>query len=118
MNKLSNILTFDLIYFSRFWPNSSACQVCTPNATNTVWSHCQCVLADGVERGVLTSNRMIPGPSIQVCENDKVVVDVENHMEGMEVTIHWHGIWQRGSQYYDGVPFVTQCPIQQGNTFR
>lgn len=61
---------------------------------------------------------MIPGPSIQVCENDKVVIDVENHMEGMEVTIHWHGIHQRGSQYYDGVPFVTQCPIQQGNTFR
>ncbi|XP_037886891.1 oxidoreductase OpS5 [Glossina fuscipes] len=96
----------------------AACQVCTPNATNTVWSHCQCVLADGVERGILTANRMIPGPSIQVCENDKVVIDVENHMEGMEVTIHWHGIWQRGSQYYDGVPFVTQCPIQQGNTFR
>lgn len=61
---------------------------------------------------------MIPGPSIQVCENDRVVIDVENHMEGMEVTIHWHGIWQRGTQYYDGVPFVTQCPIQQGNTFR
>lgn len=49
------------------------------------------MLADGVERGILTANRMIPGPSIQVCENDKVVVDVENHMEGMEVTIHWHG---------------------------
>ncbi|XP_026758133.1 uncharacterized protein LOC113517610 [Galleria mellonella] len=96
----------------------AACQVCTPNATNVVWSHCQCVLADGVERGILTANRMLPGPSIQVCENDKVVIDVENHMEGMEVTIHWHGIWQRGSQYYDGVPFVTQCPIQQGNTFR
>ncbi|XP_037922319.1 oxidoreductase OpS5 isoform X2 [Hermetia illucens] len=96
----------------------AACQVCTPNATNVVWSHCQCVLADGVERGILTANRMIPGPSIQVCEGDRVVVDVENHMEGMEVTIHWHGIWQRGSQYYDGVPFVTQCPIQQGNTFR
>ncbi|XP_026494888.1 uncharacterized protein Stw isoform X1 [Vanessa tameamea] len=96
----------------------AACQVCTPNATNVVWSHCQCVLADGVERGILSANRMLPGPSIQVCENDKVVIDVENHMEGMEVTIHWHGIWQRGSQYYDGVPFVTQCPIQQGNTFR
>jgi FtsP/CotA-like multicopper oxidase with cupredoxin domain len=76
------------------------------------------VLADGVERGILTANRMIPGPSIQVCENDRVVIDVENHMEGMEVTLHWHGIWQRGTQYYDGVPFVTQCPIQQGNTFR
>ena len=75
--------------------------MCTPNATNTVWSHCQCVLADGVERGILTANRMIPGPSIQVCENDRVIIDVENH-----------------TQYYDGVPFVTQCPIQQGNTFR
>ena len=55
---------------------------------------------------------------LQVCEGDKVVIDVMNAMEGMEVTIHWHGIWQRGSQYSDGVPFVTQCPIQQGNTFR
>lgn len=105
-------------YNLQFFPFYSACQVCTPNATNTVWSHCQCVLADGVERGILTANRMIPGPSIQVCENDRVIVDVENHMEGMENTIHWHGIWQRGTQYYDGVPFVTQCPIQQGNTFR
>lgn len=92
--------------------------MCTPNATNSVWQTCQCVLADGVERGILTANRMIPGPSIQVCEGDKVVVDVENHMEGMEVTLHWHGVWQRGTQYYDGVPFVTQCPIQQGNSFR
>lgn len=96
----------------------AACQVCTPNATNSVWSDCQCVLADGVERGILTANRMIPGPSIQVCQGDKVVIDVENHIEGMEVTIHWHGVWQRGSQYYDGVPYVTQCPIQEGNTFR
>ncbi|KAJ8973623.1 hypothetical protein NQ317_015324 [Molorchus minor] len=96
----------------------AACQVCTPNATNALWSNCQCVLADGVERGILTANRMLPGPSIQVCEGDKVVIDVENHLEGMEVTLHWHGVWQRGTQYYDGVPFVTQCPIQQGNTFR
>ena len=96
----------------------AACQVCTPNATNTVWSHCQCVLADGVERGILTANRMLPGPSIQVCEGDRVVVDVENHMEGQEVTIHWHGIWQTGSQYYDGVPYVTQCPITAGTSFR
>lgn len=39
-------------------------------------------------------------------------------MEGLEVTIHWHGITQRGTQYSDGVPMVTQCPILQGNTFR
>lgn len=75
-------------------------------------------MADGVERGILAANRMIPGPSIQVCEGDKVVIDVENRMEGQAVSIHWHGVWQRGTQYSDGVPFVTQCPIQEGNTFR
>jgi len=40
----------------------SACALCTPNATNA----CQCVLADGVERGILVFNRQLPGPSIQV----------------------------------------------------
>ncbi|KAK5644308.1 hypothetical protein RI129_005608 [Pyrocoelia pectoralis] len=84
----------------------------------TVPSDCQCILADGVERSVYTANRMIPGPKIEVCEGDKVVVDVENTIDGSEVTIHWHGIWQRDTQYYDGVPFVTQCPILSGNTFR
>nr|CAD7586191.1 unnamed protein product [Timema genevievae] len=55
---------------------------------------------------------------LQVCENDQVVIDVENMMGGMEVTLHWHGIWQKGTQYSDGVPFVTQCPISEGTTFR
>lgn len=43
-----------------------ACQVCTPNATNHITSTCQCILADGVERAMLSVNRMLPGPSIQV----------------------------------------------------
>ena len=61
---------------------------------------------------------MLPGPSIQVCKDDKVVIDVENHIPGMEAAIHWHGIYQNGSQHYDGVPFITQCPIPEGTTFR
>jgi FtsP/CotA-like multicopper oxidase with cupredoxin domain len=61
---------------------------------------------------------MIPGPSIDVCEGDKIVVDVLNNMEGEELAIHWHGIFQRKSQYYDGAPFVTQCPITEQSTFR
>lgn len=56
--------------------------------------------------------------SLQVCEGDKVVIDVENRMEGQAASIHWHGIHQKGTQYSDGVPYVTQCPIQEGNTFR
>lgn len=96
----------------------SACEVCTSNTTNQFTADCQCILADGVEKGVLTANRMVPGPSIQVCKNDKVIVDVKNQIEGSDVTIHWHGVWQIGTPYSDGVPFVTQCPIHGGNTFR
>lgn len=47
-----------------------------------------------------------------------MVVDVLNHMHGLELVIHWHGLHQRGTQYYDGVPYVTQCPIHEGNSFR
>lgn len=61
---------------------------------------------------------MIPGPSIDVCQGDKIVIDVLNNIEGEELSIHWHGILQKGSQYYDGVPFLTQCPIGEQTTFR
>lgn len=95
-----------------------ACEVCTPNSTNQFTGECQCVLADGVEKGILTANRMIPGPSIQVCKGDKIVIDVKNQIQGIDVTIHSHGVWQVGTPYSDGVPFVTQCPIYGGNSFR
>ncbi|XP_043605775.1 iron transport multicopper oxidase fetC-like isoform X1 [Bombus pyrosoma] len=42
---------------------------------------------------------------------------MENAATGMEVTIHWHGIFQNGFQYYDSVPYVTQFPIASSSTF-
>jgi len=32
-------------------------------------------------------------------------------------SIHWHGIFQHGSNWADGTAFVTQCPILSGNSF-
>jgi len=55
---------------------------------------------------------------IKVCKNDYLIIDVQNDAEGLEASIHWHGIFQNGYQYFDGVPFVTQCPILSSNTFR
>jgi FtsP/CotA-like multicopper oxidase with cupredoxin domain len=78
----------------------------------------QCVLADGVERGFMAVNRQLPGPAIQVCQNDIVIVDVDNQMDGTATTIHWHGMRQFGTPFSDGVPFITQCPIYYGTTFR
>lgn len=66
----------------------------------------------------MTINRQIPGPPIHVCQNDLIVVDVKNEMQGTSTTIHWHGFHQRETPFYDGVPFVTQCPIQHHTTFR
>jgi L-ascorbate oxidase len=34
------------------------------------------------------------------------------------VTIHWHGLHQRLTPHMDGVPYLTQCPIHPGNSFR
>lgn len=78
----------------------------------------QCITADGFERGVMSINRKIPGPPIHVCKNDLIVVDVTNKMGGTSVAIHWHGFYQRKTPYFDGVPYVTQCPIQYSSTFR
>ncbi|KAG5671819.1 hypothetical protein PVAND_001994 [Polypedilum vanderplanki] len=78
----------------------------------------QCITADGLQRGVMSINRQIPGPSIHVCQNDQIVVDVTNLMAGTSTTIHWHGLHQKETPFMDGVPFITQCPIDFATTFR
>uniref|UniRef100_U5EZN5 Putative laccase 2 n=1 Tax=Corethrella appendiculata TaxID=1370023 RepID=U5EZN5_9DIPT len=77
-----------------------------------------CLPADGFERGVMSINRKIPGPPINVCKNDLIVVDITNAMGGTAATIHWHGFHQKDTPEMDGVPFITQCPIDFATTFR
>lgn len=72
-----------------------------------------CLTADGIEKGVMSINRQIPGPEIHVCKDDLVVVDVTNRMAGTSTTIHWHGIHQRQTPYMDGVPYITQVFYNQ-----
>uniref|UniRef100_A0A182QTI3 Uncharacterized protein n=1 Tax=Anopheles farauti TaxID=69004 RepID=A0A182QTI3_9DIPT len=100
-----------------FATNGASCRHCR----NGDRAHCflpQCITANGMERGVVTINRQIPGPPIHVCKHDTIVVDVENELEGLGSTIHWHGFHQMDTPWMDGVPMVTQCPIVQGTTFR
>ncbi len=44
---------------------SKACYNCPYNQTDCSRPHC--VAADGVERSIMVVNRLMPGPSIQVC---------------------------------------------------
>lgn len=71
-----------------------------------------------MKRGFLSINFQLPGPTINVCKGDIVVVDLTNEAEGAATAIHWHGIRQLKTQFMDGVPYVTQCPQPFGSKFR
>ncbi|KAL5022049.1 hypothetical protein ScPMuIL_001204 [Solemya velum] len=97
---------------------TKACYDCPFNQTDCFRPHC--VPGDGVARGILTVNRMLPGPPIHVCEGDTIVVNVRNMMEGggQGTSIHWHGVLQEEAPHMDGVSMVTQCPIPVHSTFQ
>ncbi|TMW50904.1 hypothetical protein DOY81_004015 [Sarcophaga bullata] len=78
----------------------------------------QCIVGDGVEKGVMSINRQLPGPAIQVCKDDFLIIDVHNNAHGSAAALHWHGLHMQQTPFMDGVPFVTQCPIPFANTFR
>ena len=60
-------------------------------------------------------NGQIPGPLIEVTEAATVFVNFRNHTP-MPTAVHWHGL--RLDNRYDGVPGVTQDPVQPGESFR
>ncbi|CAN6442764.1 unnamed protein product [Victoria cruziana] len=67
-------------------------------------------------RPVVTVNGQFPGPKVVAREGDRLIVKVINHV-GNNVTIHWHGVRQLNSAWADGPAYVTQCPIQTGQTY-
>lgn len=60
-------------------------------------------------------NGQVPGPVIKAKQAATITVEVTNKID-METTIHWHGI--RLDNENDGIPDVTQEPIQSGGNFR
>jgi len=66
--------------------------------------------------GATVFNETYPGPWIQSCWGDEVVVHVTNNIKAHGVSIHWHGIRQFFTMQHDGVNGVTQCPIAPGVT--
>ncbi|KAF8379987.1 hypothetical protein HHK36_027455 [Tetracentron sinense] len=67
-------------------------------------------------KNIVTINGMFPGPVIYAQEDDRVIVKVTNETP-YNATIHWHGVRQRLSCWFDGPSYITQCPIQAGQTF-
>jgi FtsP/CotA-like multicopper oxidase with cupredoxin domain len=72
---------------------------------------------DGVYRPMILVNNQFPGPLIEVNEGDTIIVHVNNEAANA-TSIHWHGIYQKGTPYMDGTPGITGCPISAGSTFK
>ena len=75
---------------------------------------------------MLTYNSRLPGPLLVVCEDDTVVVVLDNQIKDDATTLHFHGIREVGrtdqgervfGPWSDGVPFVTQCPVGLNQQF-
>ncbi len=67
---------------------------------------------------MLFINGKFPGPLIEANMGDRLVVNVTNKLRGSNTTsMHWHGIFQNGTNWFDGTVGITQCGIPQGQSF-
>ncbi|KAF3798798.1 Laccase [Colletotrichum gloeosporioides] len=62
-------------------------------------------------------NGTFPGPLIEACWGDTVIIHVRNHLQYNGTSIHWHGLRQWQTMHMDGVNGLTQCPIAPGSEF-
>ena len=72
-----------------------------------------------LEKPAILVNGQFPGPTIEANWGDTIEVTVRNSItspaEG--TALHWHGLRQQKTPWYDGTPAVAQCPIAPGATF-
>ncbi|KAJ6772670.1 MULTI-COPPER OXIDASE [Salix koriyanagi] len=67
-------------------------------------------------KSIVTINGKFPGPTIYAREDDNVNIRLTNKVQ-YNVTVHWHGVRQLRTGWADGPAYVTQCPIQPGQSY-
>lgn len=60
-------------------------------------------------------NDSLPGPLLRYRVGDTLDLQVQNDLVGTDTAVHWHGV--RTPNAMDGVPGVTQHPIEPGQVF-
>nr|AIS92515.1 laccase VV-LAC1 [Volvariella volvacea] len=79
------------------------------------------VSPDGYNRSAILVNGNLLNEAIVGNKGDQFVIMVENNLDNpllrKSTSIHWHGLFQRGTQWADGPAFVTQCPIAPEHSF-
>lgn len=56
-----------------------------------------------------------PLPRVEVNKGDRVIVNLHNGLGDKNTSIHFHGLYQNGTNAMDGANFVNQCPIPPGS---
>lgn len=73
------------------------------------------ILPDAITRNMMSFAEGAPPPVLRFKQGEKVIVDVRNKLDEATV-VHWHGL--RIANAMDGVPYLTQYPIEPGQSFR
>ncbi|MGV7220248.1 MAG: multicopper oxidase domain-containing protein [Nitrospinales bacterium] len=68
----------------------------------------------GRDVSAMSINNSIPGPTLRFREGDMAKIRVHNKMD-VATSVHWHGLLLPHRQ--DGVPYVSNPPIEPGKTF-
>jgi len=71
---------------------------------------------DGITRPVIGINGQWPCPQIDINVGDELWIDFHNQLQNETSSIHFHGIFQTGSNQMDGPAMVTQCSIPPGSS--
>lgn len=68
----------------------------------------------GKDKRAIAVNGQIPMPTLTFTEGDTAEIVVHNQLKE-STSLHWHGLYVPNKE--DGVPYLTQMPIEPGETF-
>ncbi|KAI0751805.1 laccase 1 [Daedaleopsis nitida] len=76
---------------------------------------------DGFERAAVLAGGTFPGVLITGQKGNhfqiNVIDQLSNHTMLKSTSVHWHGLFQKGTNWADGAVSVNQCPISPGHSF-
>ncbi|KAG1724261.1 laccase [Suillus lakei] len=109
------------ILIASFVSSINAASIVSPSSQSYPLPLPVVIAPDGFERSATLVNGIFPGPLITAQKGDSFAIEVVNELKDetmfKSTSVHWHGIYQNGTNYADGASFVTQCPIAQNHSF-
>ncbi|CAK7567997.1 MAG: hypothetical protein SEPTF4163_005975 [Sporothrix epigloea] len=70
-----------------------------------------------LDRPTIGINGQWPIPQLKVTVGDRMILNVHNDLGNISTSLHFHGLFQNGTNHMDGAVGVTQCAIPPGSSF-